>query len=264
MIFYFTGTGNSLHCAKVISDTQNEKLISIASEFDILNNKKANEFEYTLKDGELLGFVYPIYAWGPARIVIDFIEKLKINGGKPFVFSVSTCGSEEGQSTKTLKKALAKKGIMLNSAFSVVMPNNYVVGSNVYKKDKETKILGVAELELMEINEALTKRQDGVFKLKRGALPGLKTTMANTVFNNFGRTTEKFFADDNCTSCGLCERICPIHTIKVEGKPYWGKDCLQCLACINRCPEHAIQFGKSTASRGRYVHPDLANSDKTP
>lgn len=35
--------------------------------------------EYSLKDKEIIGFVFPIYAWGPPKIVLEFIEKLKLN-----------------------------------------------------------------------------------------------------------------------------------------------------------------------------------------
>ena len=31
----------------------------------------------------------------------------------------------------------------------------------------------------------------------------------------------------------------------------------KCNGCINRCPVSAIQYGKKTASRGRYVNPVL-------
>jgi NAD-dependent dihydropyrimidine dehydrogenase PreA subunit len=54
-----------------------------------------------------------------------------------------------------------------------------------------------------------------------------------------------------------------VQTIRMDdGRPVWGKDCTQCLACINRCPVHAIQYGKGTAQRGRYYHPDLNRLEK--
>lgn len=44
MIFYFSGTGNSLDAAKSIGEYNNERLISIAKEM----NKLDGEFSYTL------------------------------------------------------------------------------------------------------------------------------------------------------------------------------------------------------------------------
>jgi MinD superfamily P-loop ATPase len=74
------------------------------------------------------------------------------------------------------------------------------------------------------------------------------------MFNTFARSTRSFSVDDNCNSCGLCERICPIDAIELQnGRPVWvKKHCTQCLGCINRCPQRAIQHGTGTAKRGRY------------
>lgn len=59
MIFYFSGTGNSAWVARQLAEGQNEELLSIAMEID--RNKA-----YKLKEGEKVGFVFPVYAWGPS------------------------------------------------------------------------------------------------------------------------------------------------------------------------------------------------------
>ena len=251
MIFYFTGTGNSLFAADTISKAQGEKLVSIASEMDRQN------YEYTLRENELIGFVYPIYAWGPPQMVMEFVRKLKLTGGKPYIFTLCTCGDEEGNSTNRLKKALAEKGLQLNSAFSLIMTNNYIVGFDVDPGELEQKKLKAAEQRLQKINSILTQRQGNVFELLPGKMAGIKSSVINPLFNRFGRSTKYFFATEKCTGCGICERVCPIHTIRVKGKPEWGNACTQCLACIHRCPVHAIQYTKGTAKKGRYVHPSI-------
>lgn len=55
MIFYFSGTGNSAWVARQLAEGQNEELFSIAVEID--KNK-----EYKLREGEKVGFVFPVYA----------------------------------------------------------------------------------------------------------------------------------------------------------------------------------------------------------
>lgn len=251
MIFYFTGTGNSLYAANAIGEEQGEQLISISGEMD----RKQEIYSYEQKDGELLGFVFPVYAWGPPAMVLDFASKLRIKE-KPYVFSLCTCGDEEGQSTRLLGKALGASGIVLNSSFALRMPNNYVVGFDVDPKELVERKLKEAEETLREINGIISRRESAHRNIA-GSFPGLKTRVVNPLFNRFAMDTKKFYADDKCTSCGLCEKICPVHTIKVEKKPVWGKECTQCLACINRCPVKAIQMGKGTEKKGRYVHPDL-------
>ena len=131
MIFYFTGTGNSLFFAKKLAEKLGENLLSIPEEM----KHGLPEDGYPVMENETLGFVFPVYAWGPPKMVLEFISKLKMTGSKPFVFSLCTCGDEEGRTTDVLKKALLRRGFSLDSAFSVPMPNNYIIGYDVDSPD---------------------------------------------------------------------------------------------------------------------------------
>lgn len=92
MIFYFSGTGNSAWVARQLAEGQNEELLSIAMEID--RNKA-----YKLKEGEKVGFVFPVYAWGPPKIVLRFIHQLKLD--KPgYLFFVCTCGDDTGRTAQ--------------------------------------------------------------------------------------------------------------------------------------------------------------------
>ena len=42
----------------------------------------------------------------------------------------------------------------------------------------------------------------------------------------------------NCDNCGLCTKLCPMHTM-VDGKP--GKSCIRCLRCVHICPQNALR-----------------------
>lgn len=256
MIFYFSGTGNSRYAAKEIADVQGDKIVSIAHEMD----KKPSERVYTPDEKELIGFVYPIYAWGAPKIVLDFIKSMRLTDDKRYIFSLSTCGGTEGYATQVLQKALLKKGMVLSSAFSISMPSNYVIGEDVEPESVQQKKLSMAKQRLEQINGVLTSRKQGVFELLQGSKPGLKTRLINPLFNKFARNTKSFFATDDCVHCGLCEKICPVHTIILQAEPVWGKACTQCLGCINCCPVQAIQYGNATKTRGRYIHSELKSS----
>ncbi len=252
MIFYFTGTGNSLYAACNIAEAQGDRVVSIAK----LMDQNKDVYQYELGENEPLGFVFPIYAWAPPKMVLDFINRLEVTG-KPYAFYLSTCGNDEGRTSNKIKKALAAKGLPLDSAFSLQMPNNYIPGFDVDPKELEAEKLKAAERMLAEINKTISRRQKNVNLTIPGRFPALKTALVNPMFNRFALQTKSFSVDDTCTGCGICEEICPVHTIKVTDKPVWGKVCTQCLGCINRCPVHAIQYGKGTAKKGRYYHPDL-------
>ena len=85
MIFYYSGTGNSLYAAKKLID-DNEKLINIAEALE----KK--EFTYELQDNEKVGFVFPVYFYIVNDIVSEFIRNLKIKHTS-YVYAVITCGA---------------------------------------------------------------------------------------------------------------------------------------------------------------------------
>lgn len=254
MIYYFSGTGNSLQAAKNIAEHNEDRLISIASE---INSNSAN-FLYTLKDNEIIGFVFPVYAWGPPKMVLEFIDKLKLNNYKNnYIFSVATCGENIGNTMKVISSALEKKNLNLNSGFSISMPNNYIIMGDVDSKEVEEKKLLAAEENLININSVIKERKNGVFQVVKGALPSILTGIINPLFSKGAANTKKFYVKDNCTGCGVCESVCNCKTIKVDGKPKWGKDCIQCLACIHLCPVGAIQYGKGTESKGRYKNPNI-------
>lgn len=255
MIFYFTGTGNSLQAAKNIAEYSCEKLISIAKEM----NNQAGTCEYVLGENEIIGFVFPVYAWSAPEMVLQFIKKLKFtNYNNNYVFAAATCGDNIGNTMKVIDRHLKEKGFGLNSGFSVRMPNNYIIGFDVDSKELEKEKLLAAEGTLRNINKLINERKNGVFLIEKGPVPFILTSVINPLFNSKGINTRKFYVKDSCNRCGLCEKVCNTKTIKVDKKPEWRKQCSQCLACIHICPVRAIQYGRGTEKKGRYKNPNVS------
>ena len=79
---------------------------------------------------------------------------------------------------------------------------------------------------------------------------------------NVAKMDKSFFADEKCTACGICAKLCPSRNIVItEGKPVWQHRCEQCFACLQWCPEEAIQYGKNTKNKKRYHHPEISLKD---
>lgn len=252
MIFYFTGTGNSGYVAKELSKTHNEELVSISK---LIN--EGNSLEFSLKDDEIIGFVYPIYAWSPPKMVIDFIKKIKLNNYKGnYVFSVCTCGESTGKALDIIKRELNKKSIMLNSGFTVIMPNNYMIFGDVNSKELTEEKLKNADIKISTINKSIKEKNNTIFECDKGIIATISTHLISHGFEKFACNINKFNVDNNCISCGKCEKNCNSKAIKIlDGKPTWSGYCCQCLACINNCPTKSIQYGKSTFKKGRYTNP---------
>lgn len=237
MIFYFSGTGNS----KWVAEQLASRIRNVA--VDLVINPRLGGLHSL--NGQVVGVVFPVHAWGVPEPVVEFVRKLS---GKPaFSFGVGTCGSEAGLALKELG------GLMpLDSSYTVRMPNNYVVGSELESAEEIALTLAQAMERLDRIAEQVLARQ-AVEDVQTGNIAWIKSTLFHAGFNFAARRTGPFFVTDKCNSCGLCASICPAQTITmVEGKPVWGKKCYQCMACINLCPTAAIEYGKGTARRGRY------------
>lgn len=256
MIFYFSGTGNSLYVAQKLQESEGGELINIGTK------TKENHFNYKVTDGENIGFVFPVYFLGLPTVVSEFISQLTIeSNAKPFIYTVITCRSSIGNAYKTLGKQLKNRNIQLNTAFSVKMPTNYVMPHDVPSKEEQNSILQDAEKQIEKIVELLKANKKGDYVFNRGY--AILTPLAYRIYG-IRRKTKKFYATDACTSCGLCEKICPSGVIILKsGKPEWIKEkCSHCSACINRCPTTAIQYGNSTIKRGRYINPNVKFSNK--
>jgi len=251
MIFYFSGTGNSLYVAQKLSEDNASKLVDMAEAI------REKNFKYEVENDEKIGFVFPVYFFGLPTIVAEFVDKLTLkSGSKPFIYSVITCGGSIGSADKMLKKLLEKKNHELSSSFSVLMPSNYTIMYDVPTKEDQKLVLQDAENEIEKISQLLNDGEKGNF-----AFHGYLFLFTPILYPIYGiyRKTKKFYVTEDCNSCGSCTEMCPTNVIRIEnGKPVWIEEkCSHCSACINRCPTQAIQYGNSTIKRGRYVNPNV-------
>lgn len=236
MIFYFSGTGNSEWAAVSIAALTKDQAWDITNSGDLPDIRQEKQ----------IGFVFPVYAWGAPEPMSSMIRTLPKTDA--FTFAVCTCGEEAGNTLKKLSRLYP-----LNSSYSLVMPNNYIIGSEPDDDRTIQQKLASAREEIERISGEILKKEP-VCRVHAGAKPWLKSTLVNLAFNRFARTTKAFRTTDACSSCGLCARRCPASAISmVNGRPHWEKQCFQCLRCINECPETAIEYGTGTEKRKRYT-----------
>lgn len=253
MIFYFSGTGNSYAAARFLSERLGEGLVDIAQAM------QEDTKVYHLREGERLGFVFPVYAWAPPKAVLEFLGRLKLAGAEnPYTFGVCTCGGSAGETFSVLREHMEKNGLKLDSAFSVIMPDNYIVMFQVDSLERQEEILAQAEETMERIAGAILEGKRKFMRVKKGGGAALLTQVVNPFFTLFATRTKPFYATADCIGCGLCAQVCTSHCIRIlDGMPRWEREhCNMCMACINRCPQKAIQYGSQTKDKGRYVHPD--------
>ena len=249
-IFYFTGTGNSLWAARVLSSKlQDSEIIPIL-------NPSLN----AIKESETIGVVYPVYMHRIPYLVADFIKTLP---ELDYLYAVAINAGDTGQTFTYFKKHLSTEQNTLKAGFSIVTPSNYLPFGEAVDGRKRDRMLSTARVKIERVSKIIRNRksffdkEDGFYKKR--VYPGM-LYFAGYRFLHF--LDKKFYIEDSCTSCGICEKVCPVGNItRPEGKPVWNNNCQLCFACINLCPESSIQFGNKTSGMRRYRNPKVTVED---
>ena len=98
-IYYFSGSGNSLHVARELQKRLPEsRLVSIIS---LLNLTKIEA------RGNIIGFVFPQHASQMPEIVIQFISKMDLRSSS-YIFAIATRGGTPCKVFPELDKILER------------------------------------------------------------------------------------------------------------------------------------------------------------
>lgn len=248
LIFYFTGTGNSLQIAENIADSLGgSEAISLAG-YDLSAEVEA----------ERVGIVFPVYFWGIPKIVERFLKQLKIRKGA-YVFAVANYGLWPGKALDAAGKILEQRSIPLNSAFLIKMPDNYILWYGAKSEQTQNKLFEREKIKIKHIAEIVGRKEDSPMEKSRYVIDRIFTNpVKRSAAKKYGTQDLKFSATESCVGCGLCEKICPVHNITlINQKPVWNHHCEVCLACIQRCPQKAIDYNHKTQNRTRYINPNV-------
>ncbi len=251
-LYYHTGTGNTLKIAKDIgSKIGDNELISISKQ---LKGRDKVEIE-----GDVIGFIFPVYFARPPVYFQEFIEKVNFKNTK-YVFAVANGGGLFGKTLKIFERTLKNKKIKLDAGFLISMPGNHPKIASMQKKTAEEHYqqekVRVEEIAKIVENQAFHKIETNL-----GIIGTIFSYLAfRTPYNQSKKhmLDEVFWVDDKCNSCGICEQICPVDNIRLidsSQRIIWGHKCVNCAACYHHCPQDAIQFGKEYMKK--YSHPEI-------
>ena len=253
MIFYFSGTGITRNFAREISSHLNDTAVDIVS---ALNNK---QFNYTLNPGERLGFASPVYFGRIPEIVIKFIQKLNIiTADHYYAYIALTCHAIAGDSTRLLSHALIKRGLTVNAAFVLKTVDTFLPLYPLPAPDRLQQLEQQTIEQTKFIAQQIEERTTGVQHKEQ--FKKISTLFMHPLYGLMRHT--KFFSVSNqCTSCGICARHCPVGAIALSDAstkhPEWIKSkCLLCMRCLQHCPQNAIDYGNLTQGKQRYKCPE--------
>ena len=256
IIYYFSGTGNSLYIARQLSNQlPNAKLEPIA--------QKINTNSLASPSASSIGLVFPVYMWGLPHIIKRFV-KARSWSKEQYIFAIATNGGMVGTTLVQLASLLKKQGGKLSAGFSIPMPGNYTPMYGALPPEKQNKLFQKALQKLEKIKSAILNRQQVKIEKSFFLFNWLFCIPLHYLSSPWIPKMDKGFrVSANCNHCGICVQVCPVNNIKLEAekKPIWLHHCEQCYACLQWCPTEAIQYYWITKGRKRYHQPEIKVKD---
>ncbi len=263
-IYYFSGTGNSLHVAKELRNRIPEtKLTPIVSLLDRNIIKTSSD---------IVGLVFPIHLAMAPVPVRKFLKKLDLKSAE-YLFAITTRAGSQHRAFIDVDNLLKEKGRVLDSYFSLNMASNdpkfegWLSATDEEIADLEAEVQDkLNSIQIIVLNKEKSREKDTNFTVPMPAYSILSLILP--ILNRFYNV--EFYSGSKCVGCGTCEKVCLSGKIKMANEePVWLKDipCFNCHACLNYCPEQTVQIGSTrllkshTEGNGRYSHPYATADD---
>lgn len=251
IIYFFTGTGNSLWVARTLAKELNVEVAPIPD----------GGREERAANAKVIGLVFPVHIWGVPARMIQFIQE-----GNPlspdYIFAIAVNAGQVANTLVQLKKLLLKNGLKLSSGFEIKLPSNYIPWGGPGPEEEQKRLFEAAREKISRIAACVKGKE--IRPVEKGPLwqRFLFTLLYRLSFSRVPKMDRKFWVDDRCSQCTICSKVCPSLNIAMQGgKPTWNRRCEQCFACLQWCPQEAIQYGKKTPAYDRYHHPEVQLSE---
>ena len=245
MIFYFTGTGNSLYAAKQLdSDCRSiPRLLRSGRPLDFSAGR--------------IGIAAPIYGHELPGMVKDFLKTARFDTN--YFFLILTYGNRHANAVELARQFCDSCGLRVDYINQVLMVDNWLPSFDMDEqrrldKQVDAQLAAIrADLDAgrhfcPEVTEA-DRAAHGEFLVNMSRLPA-------DAWQHLLRVT------DRCIGCGICKKVCPSGSIRVaDGRAvHTPGRCQTCLACAHACPQKAIGLTvpeKNPQARYRNEHVTL-------
>lgn len=244
MVFYFTGTGNSLYIAKQIE----------ASPMSIPQKMRKEKLEFS---AESIGLVAPVYGHELPGMVKDFLKKAVFH--TDYFYLILTYGNRHGGAAELAREYCRECGITPDYINVLIMVDNWLPGFDMEEQKRLDK--GVEE-NLAAILKDLRARKRAVSPVTEADRAAHQEFLSRMSRMPADAWQHLLRVTDRCIGCGICEKVCPSGSIRLtKGKAvHIPGRCQTCLACVHACPRKAIGLTipeKNPEARYRNEHISL-------
>ncbi len=256
IIYYFSGTGNTKWAAEFLT----ECILQSGYRVECIAIEKTNfaMVKRQLREADQVILGFPVYGSTAPLPVLNFIENIPaIEKGVMPLAVFATHAMASGDSAYYVGSLLKDKGYDLQQTRHFVMMNNFHVPKfRFYKPDNGSKLFRKLEKAKPKIqafaDEIVREKKHIIGNRMWGHLLG--NLQRRYIDRAIGMLITQFeVAEDRCSDCGLCVRICPMENIlKTRDGITLGNNCAVCLRCYSQCPSEAILIGRDSANSKKY------------
>jgi ferredoxin len=273
-LYYFSGTGNSLHVAREM-----QRRIPEANLNPMI---RMLHFSAIKTSAGAVGFVFPNFCLTIPIPVYEFLHKADLASAR-YLFAVCTRGGSQTEAFEYIDEILKVQGKALNARLDINMPWNHCFGKENLPGMNSAERIAQLEAKMQSqlddfcrfilAREPYLHKEAGDYEISAGMklfdflVPkSLNYKAHETMY----RKLVHFLASSQCNGCGICAKVCLNEKIELVGKkPIWKEKvaCYACFACINYCPRQAIQVQSRFPIRSyseandRYHHKSVTYKD---
>ncbi|MBQ7639388.1 MAG: EFR1 family ferrodoxin [Bacteroidales bacterium] len=256
LIFYFTGTGNSLYVARSLS-------LSGQLPVSIPQALHRDPSDYVADE---IGFVFPSYGQLAPAIVQDF---LSVNHFRAqYFFTVITYGYRNSNAADLWHRRAASLGVNFDYVTSLLMVDNYLPEFDMTRQASYDKNVDGQIARVRTEIDARVHRIDP-FSVEDVRWHEALAVHLEAVGNDrpFATRAEQLvIVGEGCIGCGVCTHVCPHGNWRLEPvasglRARCEGPCETCLACVQNCPQKALTLHQDRNPQARYRHPAVSLSD---